>query len=260
MMEAVHRYEGTVNQVMGDGIMALFGAPLSHEDHAVRACYAALRMQEYATGCKPRNPDATAIARVSLRCPSSACVGTEMEPGGGAVAPYPSPSQSLEVPGPERVILLCGFDFKDRCAYLPIAAEAWQERYERTAVGMTCKEAINVLAEYIEASLTPELADRAAPPRLRAVPRLSQHLPEDARADRGGWPGAHAGGDAEAVAPLPARSAASRGLAGAAKSCILDLTPHYLTQSAPCDSLPHTLGHGTVAAPRLVAESRERHG
>src|SRR5262249_2652702 len=46
MMEAVHRYEGTVNQVMGDGIMALFGAPLAHEDHAVRACFAALRMQE----------------------------------------------------------------------------------------------------------------------------------------------------------------------------------------------------------------------
>ena len=45
MMEAVHRYEGTVNQVMGDGIMALFGAPLAHEDHALRACYAALSMQ-----------------------------------------------------------------------------------------------------------------------------------------------------------------------------------------------------------------------
>jgi len=46
MIEAVHRYEGTVNQVMGDGIMALFGAPLAHEDHAVRACYAAVRMQQ----------------------------------------------------------------------------------------------------------------------------------------------------------------------------------------------------------------------
>lgn len=49
MMEAVHRYEGTVSQVMGDGIMALFGAPLAHEDHAVRACYAALRIQETLT-------------------------------------------------------------------------------------------------------------------------------------------------------------------------------------------------------------------
>ena len=45
MMDAVHRYEGTVNQVLGDGIMALFGAPLAHEDHALRACYAALAMQ-----------------------------------------------------------------------------------------------------------------------------------------------------------------------------------------------------------------------
>src|SRR5437868_1045352 len=56
MMEAVHRYEGTVNNLMGDGIMALFGAPLAHEDHAVRACYAALRMQEsvhrYADGVR----------------------------------------------------------------------------------------------------------------------------------------------------------------------------------------------------------------
>ena len=45
MMGAVHRYEGTVNQVLGDGIMALFGAPVAHEDHAVRACYASLAMQ-----------------------------------------------------------------------------------------------------------------------------------------------------------------------------------------------------------------------
>jgi class 3 adenylate cyclase/tetratricopeptide (TPR) repeat protein len=49
MMEAVHHYEGTVNQVMGDGIMALFGAPVAHEDHAVRACYAGLRMQRWIT-------------------------------------------------------------------------------------------------------------------------------------------------------------------------------------------------------------------
>jgi class 3 adenylate cyclase/tetratricopeptide (TPR) repeat protein len=46
MMEAVHRYEGTVNQVLGDGVMAIFGAPLAHENHAVRAAYAALRMQD----------------------------------------------------------------------------------------------------------------------------------------------------------------------------------------------------------------------
>jgi class 3 adenylate cyclase len=46
LMAAVHRYEGTVNQVLGDGIMALFGAPIAHEDHAVRGCYAALAMRE----------------------------------------------------------------------------------------------------------------------------------------------------------------------------------------------------------------------
>ncbi len=45
MMDAIHRYEGTVNQVLGDGIMALFGSPIAHEDHALRACYAALAMQ-----------------------------------------------------------------------------------------------------------------------------------------------------------------------------------------------------------------------
>ena len=69
MMEAVHRYEGTVNQVMGDGIMALFGAPLAHEDHAVRACYAALRMLEsvkrYAEGVR-REHGITVRIRVGL--------------------------------------------------------------------------------------------------------------------------------------------------------------------------------------------------
>ena len=64
MMEAVHRYEGTVNEVMGDGIMALFGAPLAHEDHAVRACYAALRMQYHL----PAAP-ASVMGRRRLRGP-----------------------------------------------------------------------------------------------------------------------------------------------------------------------------------------------
>jgi class 3 adenylate cyclase len=46
LTDGVHRFEGTVNQYMGDGIMALFGAPIAHEDHAARACYAALALQE----------------------------------------------------------------------------------------------------------------------------------------------------------------------------------------------------------------------
>ena len=46
MMDAVHRYEGYVAQALGDGIFALFGAPLAHEDHPQRALYAALRMRE----------------------------------------------------------------------------------------------------------------------------------------------------------------------------------------------------------------------
>src|SRR5262245_63290889 len=46
MMDAVHRYEGYVAQALGDGIFALFGAPIAHEDHPQRALYAALLMQE----------------------------------------------------------------------------------------------------------------------------------------------------------------------------------------------------------------------
>ena len=76
MMEAVHRYEGTVNQVMGDGIMALFGAPVAHEDHALRACYAALRMQErikrYAEEVR-RSQAAVVRIRVGLNSGKSSC-------------------------------------------------------------------------------------------------------------------------------------------------------------------------------------------
>ena len=45
LMDEIHRYEGTINQFTGDGVMALFGAPVAHEDHAQRACYAALDIQ-----------------------------------------------------------------------------------------------------------------------------------------------------------------------------------------------------------------------
>ena len=49
LMDEIHKYEGTINQFTGDGVMALFGAPVAHEDHAQRACYAALSIQK-ATG------------------------------------------------------------------------------------------------------------------------------------------------------------------------------------------------------------------
>src|ERR1051326_5390015 len=50
LTDGVHRFEGTVNQYTGDGIMALFGAPIAHEDHAARACYAALALQDKLSG------------------------------------------------------------------------------------------------------------------------------------------------------------------------------------------------------------------
>ena len=46
LLDEIHRFEGTINQFRGDGIMALFGAPIAHEDHAQRACYAALAIQQ----------------------------------------------------------------------------------------------------------------------------------------------------------------------------------------------------------------------
>jgi class 3 adenylate cyclase/tetratricopeptide (TPR) repeat protein len=63
MIGAIHRFDGTVCRVMGDGIMALFGAPIAHEDHAARACYAALTMQD---SIRAYGEDARARAGVEL--------------------------------------------------------------------------------------------------------------------------------------------------------------------------------------------------
>ncbi|MGH7822339.1 MAG: adenylate/guanylate cyclase domain-containing protein [Candidatus Binatia bacterium] len=46
LADGIHRFEGTINQYTGDGVMALFGAPITHEDHAQRACYAALHLRD----------------------------------------------------------------------------------------------------------------------------------------------------------------------------------------------------------------------
>ncbi len=46
LMDEIHKFEGTINQFTGDGIMAIFGAPVAHEDHAQRACYAALSIRK----------------------------------------------------------------------------------------------------------------------------------------------------------------------------------------------------------------------
>ena len=46
LVDEIHRYEGTIDEFTGDGVMALFGAPIAHEDHAQRACHAALAIQQ----------------------------------------------------------------------------------------------------------------------------------------------------------------------------------------------------------------------
>ena len=86
MMDAVHRFEGTVNQVLGDGIMALFGAPIAHEDHALRACYAALAMQaamQPTTEEVRRTRGLELRMRVGLNCWGSGGAGDWQRPAYG---------------------------------------------------------------------------------------------------------------------------------------------------------------------------------
>jgi hypothetical protein len=108
MMDAVHRYEGTVNQVLGDGIMALFGAPIGHEDHAILACHAALGMQaalrgyteevHRAHGCELR------LNTVRLNF----CMAVELSDAGDQCGPstrfrWPSHCSSTTALGEDRV-------------------------------------------------------------------------------------------------------------------------------------------------------------
>ena len=67
LMDAVHSYGGTVNEVLGDGIMAIFGAPSAHEDHALRACQAALDMQSGARHLAEASPPESAGRSIRLR-------------------------------------------------------------------------------------------------------------------------------------------------------------------------------------------------
>ena len=64
ILSAVHRYEGTINQFLGDGVMALFGAPIAHEDHAHRALSAALAIQD---GLQPLAEDVRRLHGVEFR-------------------------------------------------------------------------------------------------------------------------------------------------------------------------------------------------
>ena len=64
-LSAVHRYEGTINQFLGDGFMALFGAPLAHEDHARRAVLAALELRRQLQDTIPSQPSSMVLSSPS---------------------------------------------------------------------------------------------------------------------------------------------------------------------------------------------------
>ena len=87
MMDAVYRYEGYVAQALGDGIFALFGAPIAHEDHPQRALYAALRMQDemrrYADQVRLKQGTALSLRVVRFGMPMSRPPGTINPPALG---------------------------------------------------------------------------------------------------------------------------------------------------------------------------------
>ena len=83
LCEGVHRFEGMVETFAGDGLMALFGAPLAQEDHAARACHAALRMLERLAGFSAELRRELGAASASM---SGAAAGSRG--GGGSASPF----------------------------------------------------------------------------------------------------------------------------------------------------------------------------
>jgi class 3 adenylate cyclase len=108
MMDAVHRYEGYVAQSTGDGIFALFGAPVAHEDHPQRALHAARRMQEdlkrYADGLRERGQPPLSVrvgvnsGEVVVRSIQTGDAHTEYTPIGHSIS-LASRLQTLAAPG-----------------------------------------------------------------------------------------------------------------------------------------------------------------
>jgi class 3 adenylate cyclase len=111
MMGAVHSYEGTVNKVLGDGIMALFGAPLAQEDHAVRAAYAALTLQremQSVTEEMRRTRGVEVRARVGLHSGEVVvrAIGNDLSMDYDAIGPtvhLASRMEQLAAPGTSRI-------------------------------------------------------------------------------------------------------------------------------------------------------------
>jgi class 3 adenylate cyclase len=149
MMAAVHRYEGTVNQVMGDGIMALFGAPIAHEDHAGRSCYAALAVQasvkQYAAEVQ-RTKGVPVHIRVGLNAGEVVVrsIGSDLHmdyTAVGQTTPLAARMEQMAKPGsilitPEVVRLAEGYVKVDPLGPMPIKGlQAPLEVYEVTGAG-----------------------------------------------------------------------------------------------------------------------------
>ena len=184
MMEAVHRYDGTVNQVMGDGIMALFGAPIAQEDHALRACYAALRMQEAAThhAARVRHAEGVVVQiRVGLNSGEVVVrsVGSDLRTdysAVGQVTHLAARMEQLARPGttlmtPSTVALVEGYvnvyplgemEIKGLDRPLPV--------YQLMGVG----GARSRLDAYADRRLTPFVGRNVELRRLRAISRLTR--------------------------------------------------------------------------------------